>query len=106
MAVRFSGATRNIDTRATSVDEILRRLLARTPNPAKSFGGQLTPCLSSSIQHSSFSIQRFLSALGIADKPAAGKAKKAEKLPWPKTLAEQAQVSPLRPRYPAQAGDR
>jgi len=30
--------------------------------------------------------------LGIADKPTAGKAKKAEKLPWPKTLAEQAQA--------------
>ena len=44
--------------------------------------------------------------LGIADKPAAGKARKAEKLPWPKTLAEEAQVSPLRPRRPAQAGDR
>jgi hypothetical protein len=43
------------------------------------------------IHHSSFIIQRFLPALGIADKPAAGKAKKAEKLPWPKTLAEQAQ---------------
>ena len=30
--------------------------------------------------------------LGIANKPTAGKARKAEKLPWPKTLAEQAQA--------------
>jgi hypothetical protein len=46
--------------------------------------------------------------LGIADKPAAGKAKKAEKLPWPKTLAEQAQAVrcalAARPK-PATAGE-
>jgi hypothetical protein len=73
---------------------------------ARSFGGRST--LSSGIQHSSFSIQRFLSALGIADKPTAGKARKAEKLPWPKTLAEQAQAvrSALAARpKPATAGE-
>jgi hypothetical protein len=46
--------------------------------------------------------------LGIADKPTAGKAKKAEKLPWPKTLAEQAQAvrSALAARpKPATAGE-
>jgi hypothetical protein len=46
--------------------------------------------------------------LGIADKPTAGKAKKADKLPWPKTLAEQAQAvrSALAARpKPATAGE-
>jgi len=46
--------------------------------------------------------------LGIADKPTSGKARKAEKLPWPKTLAEQAQAVRTalasRPR-PATAGE-
>jgi hypothetical protein len=85
-------------------EEILRRLVALNAERAEEEKRGLIRWLRPEFQNPTGQ-SAGQGTLGIADKPTAGKAKKSEKLPWPKTLAEQAQVSPLRPRCRRIVGD-
>jgi hypothetical protein len=88
-------------------EEILRRLVALNAERAEEEKRGLIRWLRPEFQNPTGQ-SAGQGTLGIADKPTAGKAKKAEKLPWPKTLAEQAQAVrtalAARPK-PATAGE-
>jgi hypothetical protein len=112
---RFSGRSTTSSTppRPTPTDglpicrtrKILRRLVALSAERAEEEKRGLIRWLRPEFQNPTGQ-SAGQGTLGIADKPTASKAKKSEKLPWPKTLAEQAQVSPLRPRRRAAGGHR